>query len=107
MLLGSICALTLGLLSGPAPANAAVSNYCTGWQPVGGYCVGADRWLYQTYGWGDQGGVCVAVYEYPRACTFSANTGVYSPKSPVLWTRPIIWNNHNGSNFVHGVALQP
>lgn len=107
MVLGCLLALSVGLITGPASAQASTSSYCGGTLGVGGYCLGAYRWLYQAYGWGDQGGVCVGVFEATvRACTTAANTGVYSPATVNnVWERPIIWNYFNGSNFVHGVAL--
>jgi hypothetical protein len=109
MLLGSLAALCIGMTSGPDSAHAATSTYCTGWQNPGGFCSGAPRTLYQTYGWGDQGGVCVAPHlGWPRGCTSSAGTGVYSPRlSQPSYLNPYIANNSGGANFVHGVALQP
>lgn len=92
---------------GPAAAQASTSNYCGGTLNTGGWCLGAERWLYQTYGWGDQGGVCVSVFEATAiACTSAANTGVYSPNAGSnVWKRPYIRNNVSGANNVHGVAL--
>jgi hypothetical protein len=109
MLLGCVAALSIGLTSGSGSAQAATSTYCAGWQNPGGFCSGSPRTLYQTYGWGDQTGVCVAVHlGWPRGCTSSAGTGVYSPRlaSP-SYLNPYIANNGGVSNFVHGVALQP
>jgi hypothetical protein len=108
VLMGSLCALALGLISGPAPAQAAWSNYCVGWQGGYGYCDGAQRLLYQTYGWGDQGRVCVAVQRgYSQNCSSGAGQGVYSPVWGPGHFFPFISNNTAGANFVHGVALQP
>lgn len=109
VLLGSLLALTLGLISGPASAQAATSNYCTGWLGGNGGCVGAARWLYQVYGWGDQAPVCVAANEgYAYSCSSAAGVGVYSPNHGTNWFKPVIVNGSlNSSNFVHGVALQP
>src|SRR5690349_6082713 len=102
MLVGCLVALSLGLISGPAAAQASTSTYCTGWQNPGGFCSGAVRTLYQTYGWGDQGGVCVAVHlGWPRGCTSSAGTGVYSPRlSSPSYLNPYIANNSGVTNFV-------
>jgi hypothetical protein len=93
--------------AGSAAAQASTSSYCGGTLTAGQYCVGAQRWLYQAYGWGDQGGVCVAVWEYTvQACTSAANTGVYSANvGQNVWTYPFIRDNFNGANNVHGVAL--
>jgi len=93
--------------AGSAAAQASTSTYCGGTLTAGQYCVGAQRWLYQAYGWGDQGGVCVAVWEYTvQACTSAANTGVYSANvGQNVWTYPFIRDNFNGANNVHGVAL--
>ncbi len=109
VLLGSLCALFLGLISGPAPAQAAVSNYCTGWLGGNQGCVGASRWMYQSYGWGDQHSVCVAVHPgYPLACSSGAGSGVYSARYQPWHFSPTIVNGHlYSANFVHGVALQP
>lgn len=108
VLLGSLCALALGLISGPAPAQAAYSNYCVGWQQnISNYCFGAARALYQTYGWGDHGAVCVTASN-GWYCSSGPGAGVYSARfaSPV-WANPGIKNGINSPNFVHGVALQP
>lgn len=93
--------------AGSAAAQASTSNYCGGTLGSGGWCFGTARWQYQTYGWGDQGGVCVGIFEYPtRACTQAANTGVYSASTGSnVWQQPYIGNNVPWSNFVHGVAL--
>jgi hypothetical protein len=108
MLLGSIAALTIGLISGPSAAQAATSGYCTGWLSPG-TCEGAARWLYQTYGWGDQGAVCVAVNSgYPTVCSSGAGAGVDSPRlGSAQWLKPLIINWAGKQNFVHGIALQP
>jgi hypothetical protein len=107
-LLGSLCALSLGLISGPASAQAATSGYCTGWLGGQQSCAGAYRTLYQVYGWGDQGPVCVAIDGHAAYCSAGAGAGVYSAPVAVQWNRPLIWNvNGYKSNFVHGVALQP
>lgn len=104
---GSIAALSVGLIAGPAAAQASTSPYCGGTLASGGWCFGAARWQYQTYGWGEQGGVCVGIFEYPtRACTQAANTGVYSADvGSNVWQQPYIGNNVPWSNYVHGVAL--
>jgi hypothetical protein len=108
MLLGSLLALTLGLITGPASAEAATSTYCTGWQGAWGNCAGAARTLYQTYGWGDQAPVCVSVGGWGYRCSSAAGAGVYSDRVPFNWyNTPNIVNNSGKTNFVHGVALQP
>lgn len=106
-LIGAMLALSVGLIAGPASAQASTSNYCGGTLSGRAWCGGATRWLYQTYGWGDQGGVCVAVGEYPSlACTNAANTGVYSANlGSNVWAQPLIQNNTGYANNVHGVAL--
>jgi hypothetical protein len=107
MLLGTLAALLLGLITGPATSQASTSPYCGGNLGPRGYCVGATRWLYQAYGWGDQAGVCVAVWEHTvRACTTSPGTGVYSANvGSNVWALPYIDNNSGVTNYVHGVAL--
>lgn len=107
VLLGSILALTLGLISGPASAQASVSNYCGGWLGSGKLCEGAPRYLYQTYGWGDQGAVCVSVVHWMGpTCSSGAGAGVYSGQIGTnVWAVPWIQNIAGGANFVHGVAL--
>lgn len=106
-LVGAMLALSVALIAGPASAQASTSNYCGGTLNGGAYCFGAARWVYQTYGWGDQGGVCVGIFQYPSmACTQAANTGVYSANlGSNVWQQPYISNNVPWSNFVHGVAL--
>lgn len=106
-LMASWLVLVLGLTVGPAAAEASVSNYCGGWQAPFGECSGAPRAMYQTYGWGDQGGVCVGIeYWGTAACTPYANTGVYSWNvGQNVYSRPWMRNNSSVNNFVHGVAL--
>lgn len=105
--LAALSVLAFAGSAGSAAAQASTSPYCGGTLAVGQYCLGANRWLYQTYGWGDQGGVCVAVFAYTQnACTTAANTGVYSASLPSnTWAMPYIRNNVNQPNYVHGVAL--
>ncbi len=107
VLLGSLLALTLGLVSGPAPANASTSGYCTGWLGASNQCTGAHRYLYQAYGWGDQASVCVGLaYWTGWSCSSGAGAGVYSAAVPVnVSTSPVISNNSGKNNFVHGIAL--
>lgn len=107
-LMGCLCALALGLISGPASSQAATSSYCTGWLGAWGNCSGAARVLYQTYGWGDQGKVCVSINGWGYQCSSGAGVGVYSDRYPGNWyNNPSIANTTGGSNFVHGIALQP
>jgi len=107
VLLGSLLALSLGLISGPASAQAATSNYCVGWQQtITNYCFGAKRVLYQTYGWGDHGAVCVTAMN-GWYCSSGPGAGVYSASRPADYLSPGIKNAINSPNFVHGVALQP
>jgi hypothetical protein len=107
VLLGSLLALSLGLLSGPASAQAATSNYCVGWQQDRlSNCFGAKRVLYQTYGWGDHGAVCVSAMN-GWYCSSGPGAGVYSAWRPPDYINPGIMNGINSPNFVHGVALQP
>lgn len=107
VLIGAVLALTLSLMSGPASAQASVSNYCGTWLGGGQICEGAARSLYQTYGWGDQGSVCVSVVGWMGpTCSGGAGAGVYSGQiGSNVWAIPWIKNNTGGSNFVHGVAL--
>jgi hypothetical protein len=106
-LVGAMMALSVGLIAGPAAAQASTSNYCGGVLNSGAYCFGAARWQYHTYGWGDQQGVCVGIVGYPsEACTYAANTGVYSAHvGSNVWAQPFIHNLPGVSNNVHGVAL--
>jgi len=107
VLMVSVLALSIALLSGPASAQASTSNYCTGWQSSGGSCEGAGRYMYQVYGLGDQGSVCVAMAFYTGwSCSSGAGSGVYSGETfKNVATSPLIKNNFGGNNFVHGVAL--
>lgn len=107
LLLGSVAALGVGLVSGPGSAQAATTTYCAGNLGASQTCVGERRWLHQTYGWGDQAGVCVGIVEIPgEGCTSSAGTGVYSPNTGSnVFKYPYIRNNSGKTNFVHGVAL--
>jgi opacity protein-like surface antigen len=91
----------------PASAEASTSNYCTGWQGGYGTCTGGGRYMYQAYGWGDQGAVCVAMANYTGwSCSSGAGAGVYSGQMfQNVVTGPMIHNNISGNNFVHGVAL--
>jgi hypothetical protein len=106
-LMGTMALLVLGLVVGPVSAQASTSPYCGGVLPSYGGCFGAARWLYQTYGWGDQTGVCVTLgrgREY--LCSFHPNEGVYSPNAGSnIWSEPGIMNPGIVSNYVHGVAL--
>ena len=113
VLLGSLLALTLGLISGPASAEGATSPYCNPhtlgpWQT----CAGVSRKIYQTYGWGDHASVCVWIQNWPsgKNCSAGAGHGVYSGVIPCCfyggWP-PLISNNSAKTNTVHGVALQP
>ncbi len=92
---------------GSAAAQASTSNYCGGWLSGGAPCWGAARWLYQAYGWGDQGGVCVAINSNEVwHCSGGPGQGVYSPNAGSnVWSQPFIVNSWNVNNFVHGVAL--
>jgi len=107
-LLASTLALTLGLISGAASAQAAISTYCGGWlYGASEPCFGAQRWLYEVYGWGEQGGVCVEISnQSTMACVNKANQGVYSGTKLGYntWGTPVIVNYSGGSNFVHGLA---
>jgi hypothetical protein len=106
-LLGSVLALSLCLMSGPASAQAGISTYCGGWLGVSNFCFGASRQLYEVYGWGDQGGVCVAVWGHSTInCAKNANQGVYSGTGQGynVDASPYIHNYYNGNNFVHGLA---
>jgi len=107
MLMGSLVALSLGLISGPAAAEASTSNYCTGSLGASKECVGSSRWLYQTYGWGDQASVCVSItYWMGPTCSAGAGAGAYSGRiGQHVYSSPWIKNNSGISNFVHGVAL--
>ena len=107
VLMASVLALTLALIAGPASAQASTSNYCGGWLGGGQSCEGSARYLYQTYGWGDQGSVCVSVVGWMGpTCSSGAGAGVYSGQiGSNVFAAPWIQNNSGGSNFVHGVAL--
>lgn len=105
-LFGSVLALGVGLLAGPASAQAGISTYCGGWLGPWQTCTGAARQLYEVYGWGEQGNVCVEVVGYGPACSSGAGIGVYagtgSPNN--VQSRPWIKNATSGNNFVHGLA---
>lgn len=105
-LVGAMLALSVGLIAGPASAQASTSPYCGGWQAAGHGCFGAARWLYQTYGWGNQAGVCVAWGSSEMYCVPRANEGVYSPNAGSnVWAQPYILNPAGVSNYLNGVAL--
>lgn len=107
VIVACLLALVVGLIAGPASAEASTSPYCGAVMPPTGSCYGAARWLYQAYGWGDQGGVCVATGRgWTWYCVGGANTGVYSANAGSnVWAEPFILNNSNVTNYVHGVAL--
>jgi hypothetical protein len=107
MLLGAVAALSITLLAGPGSARAETTTYCAGNLGSAQYCFGAKRWLHQTYGWGDQAGVCVGIAEIPsEGCTSSAGVGVYSTNvGSNVFKYPSIRNNSVKTNFVHGIAL--
>jgi hypothetical protein len=106
-LLGAVVALSLALFAGPSAAHAETTTYCGGNLPGQYYCYGAKRWLYQTYGWGDQGGVCVWIVEYTgKSCSSGAGNGVYSARfGSDVHQLPAIGNAIWSTNFVHGIAL--
>jgi len=108
LLLGGLLAMCLGLLTGPASAKAEVTTYCGGWLSAGNsVCQGAPRWLYEVYGWGEQGAVCVQVGNISvMACAKHANQGVYSGTGLGYnsWAAPFIINYSSVNNFVHGLA---
>lgn len=106
-LLGSLLAMSLGLISAPASAQAEITYYCGGWLSSGNSCSGAPRWLHDVYGWGEQGGVCVQVQNISTLnCVWQANTGVYSATGLGydVHAAPWIKTTTGGSNFVHGIA---
>ena len=112
-----VLALCLSISAGVSTsAQAATSPYCNnltlgGW----GYCAGAPRTHYATYGWGDQHSVCIySAVGSPEAgpsttvkCTGGPGQGVYNPYGITTYWYPKIENNAVGSNTVHGVAYQP
>jgi hypothetical protein len=104
--IGAVVALGVAA-SQPATAAASTSEYCGGWKSSWQECGGARRPLYQTYGWGDQGSVCVAVAEWTGLpCSSGAGSGVYSAKlNSNVNAIPWIKNNSSGNSFVHGIAL--
>jgi hypothetical protein len=94
--------------SEPTTADAAVVGFCNA--GVGGYegCLGNVSFLYQTYGWGDQHSVCVAVQNYNNGttrCSGGAGQGVYSGTVEQNYWYPVMKNNAPGSNQLHGVYL--
>ncbi len=103
--IGSVVALALVVQ--PATAGASTSPYCGGWKSPYQECGGEGRWLYQTYGWGDQASVCVGIGGWTGiSCSSGAGSGVYSGQMPSnVHSWPYIKNNSNGNNYVHGVAL--
>ena len=105
--LAALSVLAFAGSAGSAAAQASTSPYCGGVLAGSHGCYGAARWLYQSYGWGDQGGVCVAVgYGYELACVGGPNNGVYSPAAGSnVWSAPYIFNPGPVNNYVHGVAL--
>ena len=119
ILLGSMLALTLGLILGPASAQASIdsmsgpasvqstSEYCGGWQGPYTGCNGAARSQYQVYGWGDQGTVCVGIVSVTGlSCSSGAGSGVYSAAYfENVYSTPYIENRSGGNNFVHGISL--
>ena len=104
--LASLIALATAVAM-PAAADASTSNYCGGWKSAHQECGGESRWLYQTYGWGDQASVCVGIGGWTgTSCSSGAGAGVYSGQMPSnVFSWPYISNNSNGNNYVHGVAL--
>lgn len=103
----SALAAVFALQFGVASASACTSPYCGGYLVSGRFCVGAARWEYQTYGWGESGGVCVAVTNpETTGCTSAAMTGVYSANVGAnVLSEPVIFNNYSATQLVHGIAL--
>ena len=119
LLSGILLVLCATALLGSSKASAeTLSSYC-GNQVRSNYeyCVGAQRVLYATYGWGDQHGVCVSAsnwaqgypsFQVGQICTSVASQGVYWPGPGYSYgLYPSIQDNAAGSNRLHGVAYQP
>jgi hypothetical protein len=106
-LVGTLAALAVSLISGPTAAQASTSEYCGGWKSPGQECSGAARWVYQTYGWGDQASVCVGIGGWTGvSCSSGAGAGVYSGQmSSNVYSWLYMKNNSSINNYVHGVAL--
>lgn len=114
-----VCGVAVSLamavaLQSPSVAEAGTSPYCNN-QNLGGWgwCAGAKRTLYATYGWGDQHSVCVYASQSEGGggttykCSGGSGQGVYNPAGVTAYLYPKISNNAGGSNTVHGVAFQP
>jgi hypothetical protein len=103
--IGAMVALGIAVAQ-PATADA-YTEYCGGWKSGGQECWGGARSLYQTYGWGDQGPVCVSISGYfGPSCSSQAGAGVYSGAMWTnVWATPWLKNNSGGNNFVHGFAF--
>jgi len=102
----SLVALTTAVAV-PTVADASTSTYCGGWKSPWQECGGNYRSMYQAYGWGDQGSVCVGVGGWTGvSCSSGAGAGVYSGRlNSNVTAYPWIQNYSGGNNFVHGVAL--
>ena len=109
---GAAAALLMyfALLGSPSHATAATSDYCGGQTLVGHVtCAGAARNLNAVYGSGDQHSVCVGTFETGGAtvCSSGPGQGVYNSFGSYAVRTPIIANNADGANVVHGAAFQP
>jgi len=102
----SLMALAVAIAM-PAAANASTSNYCGGWKSPHQECSGEARWVYQTYGWGDQASVCVGIGGWTGvSCSSGAGSGVYSGQmASNVYSWLYLSNNSNVNNYTHGVAL--
>jgi hypothetical protein len=113
---GVVLAVCLMFLLGSPPGVKANTYYCNN-QTLGSYgrCDGAPRWLYATYGWGDQHSVCVLATTYPGGGAYGGytcsggpgqGTLTYVTDGTAFYLYPAIANHAAGSNTVHGSAQQ-
>lgn len=90
---------------GAAPASASTSPYCGGPLAASTGCEGAARYEYQTYGYGDVGGVCVWANAQATMACITGTSGVYSGNLGAnYWGQPGIYNISQ-TQTVHGIAL--
>lgn len=103
------------LIASPPKAHAGLSPYCNNilYGPWGA-CWGEHRQHYATYGWGDEGRVCVwSSWNYGGGastsylCSSGAGAGVYNPYPETYFFYPGITNQTGGYNRLHGVAYTP
>jgi hypothetical protein len=109
---GAVLALCASLVLVPAPAAQAASSYCGGWLGGYGICVGARRSLSAVEGMGEQHSVCVWIGDAgggiygAYGCSSGPGAWVYRSWGCCGTDNPVITNQSEAKNFVHGLAYE-